>query len=134
MSALNVYELTVQDLLDDVKNHKSYRPEINSEAEAIMALKGLPPYTYMIRKGKIQYSFYVSFVTEEHTILSEEFRIVEDKRAYQYLNYQNKATTEYEIEIMKKEDPYFLKFLSDLDDIIFLAAMKCSKDQAQTLV
>lgn len=133
MSALSISELTVQDLLEDVRHHLAYRPEINSEGEAIQALKGLPPFTYMLRKGFNQLSYFVSFVTEEHTIISEEFRINEEKRQYQYYD-RSWIHDRNEWEALKKEDPYFLELFSDLDNIIFLAAMKCDRCETEALV
>ena len=86
MGTLSVDVLSVDTLLEEVKKHPSYRPEINSTAEAVSALKGFAPYTYMIRKGVDYLSFYVSYVTNQHTIGSEEFIIDPDKLQYQYWN------------------------------------------------
>ena len=83
----------------------------------------------MIRKGKDKLCYYVSFVTDEHTILTEEFRIVEEKGQYQYYNLDVVMNPS-----ILNDDPYHLKFFSDLEDIIFLATMKCEKAKAQTLV
>jgi len=128
MTMLNVHERTAEELFNEVRQHSSYRPEINNESEAILALNGLPPFTYMIRKGKDRLCYYVTFVTDEHTIISEEFRIIEEKHQYQYYNFWGDGP------IVAADDPYYLKFFSDLEDIIFLAAMKCDKSKAQTLV
>jgi hypothetical protein len=129
MTMLDTRERTTEELIDEVRQHPSYRPEINSESEAHLALNGLPPFTYMVRKGRDRLCYYVSFVTDEHAIISEEFRIIEEKRQYQYYNFW-KSPEEAPVD----DDPYYLKFFSDLEDIIFLAAMKCDKNRTQTLV
>jgi len=152
MTALDINERTVEELIDEVRQHPSYRPEINSETEAFLALNGLPPFTYMIRKGENNLRYFVSFVTDEHAVISEGFWIIEEKRLFQYRNFglssedKNQANEKsYELfngmldnsQLSSEavyEDPYFLKYFSDLDDIIFLAAMKCEKNKTQTLV
>lgn len=129
---LNTLERTAEDLFNEVRQHKAYRPEINSETEAFLALNGLPPFTYMIRKGENRFRYFVSFVTDEHVVISEGFWIIEEKQIYQYRNWGVQRTeTDHNLEC---DDPYFLKYFSDLNDIIFLAAMKCDKSKTQTLV
>jgi len=127
MSTLSLKELTVETLLDEVRKHPSFRPEINSLWEAVLTLKGFAPFTYMIRKGEDYLDFYVSFVTDEHTVCSQKFIIDPDKLQYQYWNGIGHDK-------MISDDPYVMKYFTDLEDIIFLAAMKCQKHEAETVV
>ena len=120
-------ELSTDALIEEVKEHPAYRPEINSKNEAIMALQGFAPYTYMIRKGESLLSFYVSHVTDQHTIYSNEFVIDPDKLSYQFWN--NSTTGK-----RYSNSPYFLNFYSDLDEMIIEACLECNKFQAQTMV
>lgn len=121
------HNISVSSMIDEVKSHLAFRPEIYSENEAVQALKGLPPYTYLIRKGVNQTSFYISYVTAEYSIKNQEFIIEKEKLQYQYLNWTgHKALT--------STDPYFKKCFIDLDDLIFIAAIKCDRDQASPLI
>lgn len=131
MVTLSYDVIDVETLLEEITRHPSYRPEINSEAEAISALKGFAPYTYMTRKGSEYLSFYVSYVTNQHTIKSEKFIVDPDKLQYQFWNSSGNGI---KIPYLNHPNPYFMKYFSDLDDLIFLAALRCEKYKAETLV
>ena len=129
MNTLNYEEITITDsLLSKIITHKAYKNNIESHFEAVLVLKNEVPFTYILRKGDGNLCFYVTFTNKNQEVISEKFIIDPDKLQYQYWN---ATSCSYENPIhSEEEDPYYLKFFSDLDDIIFLAAMKCNKEQA----
>jgi len=141
MSALSIQEKNVDSLIEEVKHHRGYRPEINNEVQAIQALRGLPPYTYLIRKAEKHLEYYVSYVEADYQVISQRFIIDKNKLLFQYwqggsglgngplMNGNSIDGT------FKCKDPYYLNFYEDLNDVIFIASMKSpDMNKVQTLV
>lgn len=75
----------VQKNQEQIKTHAAWHQHI-SENESEILLKGKSPFTYLLRPGQEEHSYFISFVKEDSSIKHQFFVLEIDKKGWCYRN------------------------------------------------
>lgn len=88
----------VQKNQEEIKTHVAWHPDV-SESASENLLKNKGAFTYVLRKGNKEQSYFISFVKQDGTIKHQFFTLEYDQQGWIYRN----GTTTGPTQIVSKE-------------------------------
>lgn len=68
-----------------IQKHPAWHKDVDAwQAEALLA--GKAPFTYLLRKGDKEQSYFITFVKEDHSVYHQLFTLEYDRRGWYYKN------------------------------------------------
>ena len=89
----------VQKNQEEIKAHPAWHEHI-SENESEALLKGKTPFTYLLRTGGKEHSYFISFIKEDFSIKHQFFVLEIDKKGWCY---RNGTTVNHPTEIVSQD-------------------------------
>src|SRR5271154_175014 len=89
----------VQKNQDQIKAHPAWHDSV-SESKSDMLLKDQSPFTYLLRSGEEEHSYFISFIKEDGSIKHQFFVLEPDRKGWYY---RNGSTINSPAEIISKD-------------------------------